>query len=154
MARRVRMSPRLKRNLRRLKAGADKTHRVQVGFLEPHIAALAAVHEFGRGNVPPRPAFASSLEEAGKAAFAEAAKQMASNRHGLFQLTRQGAQAAGEAGAVVIRHSFSGGFTGEPLGERQEARKRGTRGAGLLLVGVRGAKLASHVEVRVTVRGL
>lgn len=133
----------------RLKAHIAKQRRairtgpqsVTVGF-HGAIAPLARQLEFGNPatNLPERPAFRRSNQEASKA-FVESLKESG-------QLTQQSAAKAGKAAAAVVRASYLG-FRGPGLSEIQKARKEGTAGANRELVGHRGPKLVEHLGVEV-----
>ena len=127
-----------------------------VGFHDPRISALAATHEFGlRGadgsrRLPERPAFRTGLKTARRdwlAAAAAAGKELSSPR----TTSANSASAALRAGAVAVRDTVRESyetFHGEPLGERQRARKADTPGEGRQLVGHRGPKLIEHIEAK------
>lgn len=132
-----------------------KGRTLTVGFHDRRIAALAATHEFGLrdrdGNqaLPERPAFRNGLREARadwKRATVKAGKALSDPRRTGDEpdkALREGAVAVSD----TIKQSYSR-FHGEPLSERQRARKRGTAGEGRQLVGHRGERLISHIEAR------
>ena len=123
----------------------------EAGFLEPHVARLAARLEFGdpRSSLPERPAFRMSRDDAmkaGRVAIVDALGK--ETRTGRFAVADTAAKVAADAMAETIRGSYET-FHGAPTSERQEARKRGTPGAGRQLVGHEGPKLIGHIKGRV-----
>ena len=142
----VRGGKRLAAHLRQMRRQSDRLHgrTIEAGFLEPHIAGLAVSHEFGHGDIPPRPAF-SRAENDAKRAIRQHLKRLP----GLPE--NSDLEAAGEAAAEVIRESYQDA-PGPALSERQEARKEGTPGAGRKLVGHEGEKLIGHIRSRVVDR--
>ena len=142
--------------LRKFLRNAAKSSRApqagaEAGFVEPHIAGLAARLEFGdpRTDLPERPAFRASRIPAGKAG-AEIVRKALSARvtEGVFIVDEAHAKAAAEAMAETIKDSYRT-FHGPGLSERQAERKRGTPGAGRELVGHRGERLIGHIKGRV-----
>ena len=119
-----------------------------VGFHDPHIASLAASHEYGlRGadggvSLPERPAFRQGSRESEEVVREATAKVKA------HDMTVEVAAEIMAQARDTIRSAYRN-FAGVELGEAQEARKRGTPGAGKQLVGHRGEKLISHIEARV-----
>ena len=131
-----------------------------VGFHEPQISALAKVHEFGlraedgSQRLPERPAFRNGLKAARrdwKAATTAAGKALSSPRR-----TGDEPDEALRAGALAVRDTIKQSYSrfhGEPLSERQKARKRNTAGEGRQLVGHRGERLIEHIEARDNANG-
>ena len=125
----------------------------EVGFLDPHIASLAATHEYGlRGadggvSLPERPAFRQGSRESEEVVREATAKVKAHDMD---------VEVAGEI-MVQARDTIRGSyrnFDGVPVGERQERRKAGTKGAGRPLVGSKGERLIEHIEARVNDEGV
>ena len=126
--------------------------RITVGFHDPRAAALAAIHEFGKGRLPERPAFRVSLPDVRKALSTAMRAELSGNGGGgAFKLTRGGAMRIGEAGAAALRSGYLNfaESAGPPVGAHQRARKAGTAGAGKVLVGTEGPKLINHIGSRV-----
>ena len=144
---------RLNRALGSMRANAQKLRAtsITVGFHERHIASIAARLELGAGPVPPRPAFELSIPRV-KAAVRKEVAEGAIGRLG--ELTDEGARRIASAGEEALKEgyrefSYSGA---PPLSARQKRRKRGTKGAGRLLVGTEGEKLIERIEGRVSKR--
>ena len=143
-------------NLRTFLRNAARSSRkpqptAEAGFVEPHIAGLAARLEFGdpRTNLPERPAFRLATPDAGKAGARVVAKALSARvREGVFMVDDAHAQRAADAMAGEIRKSYST-FNGAPTSERQVKRKAGTLGAGRQLVGHEGPRLIAHIRGRV-----
>ena len=137
------------RNAARSKSAPQAS--AEAGFLEPHIAGLAARLEFGdpRTNLPERPAFRLATPDAGKAGARVVAKALSARvREGVFMVDDAHAQRAADAMASEIRKGYErANFA--PLSERQVKRKAGTAGAGKQLVGHEGPKLIRHIKGRV-----
>ena len=148
----VKGGDKLKRFLRAAaRSSRAKQPTVEAGFLTPHVARLAGRLEFGdpRSNLPERPAFRIAKGDALKAGRADIADALGKRtREGVFVVVDASADAAANAMAGEIRKSYET-FHGAPTSERQEARKRGTPGAGRQLVGHEGEKLIGHVKGRV-----
>ena len=106
-----------------------------VGILDPHVATLAAQHEFGAGRLSERPVARPAVND-------------------MTETVRAGAKAGDSlpeiaaATADVLREAYRRGASGPALSERQTERKRGTEGAGLQVIGSTGPKFAEHVEAR------
>ena len=122
----------------------------EVGFHEQHVAQIAALHEFGSKAkdgtlLPERPAFRSAYPAMG-AAMTAAIKAEGGKGKGLPS------KAAIEAGARAAKDALVASYhnaPGPPVGERQEARKAGTPGAGRLLIGAQGPRLVDHIDAQV-----
>ena len=119
-----------------------------VGFHDRRIASLAASHEFGERDrdggvtLPERPAFRQGVRR-GEDMLREATAKVSAH-----QLNRA---KVGELMGLMrdeVKASYRS-FRGEPLSERQEARKKGTAGAGKQLVGHEGERLINRIEARV-----
>ena len=137
------------RNAARSKSAPQAS--AEAGFLEPHIAGLAARLEFGdpRTDLPERPAFRHAKPDAFAAGSRIVAKALSARvRDGVFMVDDAHAQRAADAMADEIRKSYST-FHGAPTSERQVARKAGTPGAGRQLVGHEGPRLIAHIRGRV-----
>ena len=151
-ASRVRGGAKLRKFLRNARASTGKRQPVaEAGFLEPHVARLAARLEFGdpRSSLPERPAFRMSRDDAMKAGRAHIVDALGSQtRSGRFAVADADAQRAADKMADTIRDSYRT-FHGAPTSERQQARKRGTPGQGRQLVGHEGEKLIGHIKGRV-----
>ena len=151
---RTRGGHRLRAFMERSKGNVEalRAARITVGFHDPRAAALAAVHEFGKGRLPERPAFRVSLPDVRKALSSTTRGELlGSGGGGAFKLTRGGAMRIGEAGADALRAGYLrfAGSGGPPVGAHQRARKAGTAGAGKVLVGTEGPKLINHISSRV-----
>ena len=124
--------------------------KAEIGFLEPRISTLAALHELGQrgrdGVVPARPAFGDSVAEV-RAAVKRALRAEAKGAPGLIDPAAMAAAAAAGLREVVKSYQSA---PGPELSERQEARKRGTPGEGRKLVGSRGERLIGHLQARVS----
>ena len=140
--------------IKRAKRQAARTQRTktEIGFLEPNMATLAAVHEFGTraedgsSKLPPRPAFGRSLRDLRR----EYRDTLRKRAKGEIEGVKRGMlEAAAEAGKQAVAASYEEGAPGRPVGPGQAARKKGTPGEGRLLVGTRGPRLAEHVEAEV-----
>ena len=131
----------------------------EAGFVEPHVARLAARLEFGdpRSSLPERPAFRQAKGDAlaaGRKVIVDALGKR--TREGVFAVGDADAQRAADAMADTIRDSYRT-YHGPGLSARQEARKRGsaearkrgTPGQGRELVGHEGEKLIGHIRGRV-----
>ena len=141
--------------LRKFLRNAAKSSRApqpiaEAGFVEPHIAALAARLEFGdsRTDLPERPAFRTAAPDALAAGSAIVAESLGARvRDGVFAVAEADAQRAADAMAGEIRKGYErANFV--PLSERQVKRKAGTAGAGKQLVGHEGPKLIRHIKGR------
>ena len=155
------MSARVKmtggKKLKRFLANAKRTARgpapvIVAGFTDPHIASLAARLEFGdpRANLPERPAFRQSSDDAlaaGRAVLVKALKRQA--RAGDFAIDNAVAEEAADAMAEELRFGYAR-YSGPGLSERQRKRKVGTPGAGHELVGHEGPRLINRIRGRVT----
>ena len=139
----------LDRWLRKQRAVKTAPVAVTVGFHEPEIAALAKTHEFGAGAVPERPAFRAGLIDADRKFPTVAKAVLRPDRRHVVQVTKSEARTVGETMRETIRDSYLAGDHGPDVGKRQEARKRGTEGAGRQLVGHRGPRLADRLGVEV-----
>ena len=148
----VRGGDKLKRFLRNAARSSGKPQPIiEAGFVEPHIASLAARLEYGdvRSSLPERPAFRVAAPDALAAGRAIVAESLGSRvRSGNFAVADADAQRAADAMAGVVRASYRSAHFA-PLSERQEARKRGTEGGGKELIGHEGEKLIRHIRGRV-----
>ena len=151
----IRGGAKLARFIKRARASARQVEGVktEIGFIrDPKIARLAATHELGardakgRRKLPARPAFGRSLEDL-RQAYKRTLRSEA--RESVGSVTAPMLAAAARAGLEVVRKSYRSGAPGPPVGPGQEARKRGTAGAGKLLVGVEGPKLSEHLTAEV-----
>ena len=102
----------------------------EAGFVEPHVARLAARLEFGdpRSSLPERPAFRQAKGDAlaaGRKVIVDALGKR--TREGVFAVGDADAQRAADAMADTIRDSYRT-YHGPGLSARQEARKRGSAG--------------------------
>ena len=100
--------------------------------MDPKIASLAGSHEFGvriagESALPPRPAFGASLREL-RTAYRDTLRKRAGGS--IEGITLPMLEAAAKAGKEVVKASYTEGAPGPPVGPRQEARKKGTPGAG------------------------
>ena len=140
-----------KRYAREVKARRVSLPLIEVGFKDRRIAALAATHEFGleaadgRVKLPERPAFRNSLPEVQKAMRDELLR-IAKATSPFPGYTDADWKRIAEVGRDALRRGYEKGDHGEPLSERQEARKRGTAGEGKQLVGSRGPRLVAHIH--------
>ena len=149
---RVKGGQKLRRFLGEAKAASRRmslNRRLFVGFRDRFFATIAGTHEFGlrRGGVrvPKRPAFQQAFEREVMPAFRQALHERAQQappgtfpRASDLEYIRRRVEDAARLGYTRYRG-------GPPLGERQEARKAGTRGAGKYLVGSRGPRLAQRI---------
>ena len=123
----------------------------EAGFVEPHVARLAARLEFGdpRTDLPERPAFRTAAPDAFAAGSRIVAKALSARvREGVFMVDEAHAQRAADAMVAELRASYrTANFA--PLSARQTKRKAGTPGAGRELVGHEGEKLIRHIRGRV-----
>lgn len=119
---------------------------ITVGFHERHIASLAALLEIGKGTIPARPAFETSIPRVKEAARSAIRAELV----GVGTIDRAGAQRIADTAAQALRDGYLDfAESGSPaLSARQARRKRGTRGAGKLLVGARGPRLINRIEGR------
>ena len=149
MAVRVRGGDKLRRFIRNVKARRVGLPLIEIGFKDRRIAVLAASHEFGLedadGSVrlPERPAFRNGIDAMQQAASREL-KRIAKAQSPFMGFTRAHAESIGRVALESMLESYRT-FEGEPLSERQEARKRGTPGAGRQLVGSRGERMIAHL---------
>ncbi|MCY4396349.1 MAG: hypothetical protein OXC10_14570 [Rhodospirillaceae bacterium] len=136
-------------DLRTRAAALDGTV-AEIGFHEPHVAAIARLHEYGsKGEggapLPERPAFRAALPAMGKAMTgaiaAEGGKGKGAPSKAVIEAGARGAKAA-----LVRSYEHA---PGPPVGEQQEARKAGTPGAGRLLIGAEGPALIGHISAKV-----
>ena len=142
--------------LRKFLRNAAKSSRApqpiaEAGFVEPHIAGLAARLEFGdsRSGLPERAAFRAATPDALAAGSRIVAESLGSRvRDGVFAVADADAQRAADAMAGTIRKGYET-FHGAPTSERQVKRKEGSPGAGRQLVGHEGPKLIRHIKGRV-----
>lgn len=139
--------------IRDAKAASRRDAGATIGFHDRRIAGLAARLEFGdpKTNLPERPAFRNALDAAGKAAGAAMTEAAKRNARAIF--SERGQRRILEAGALAgyqaIRDSYLTGSGLKPVGEAQEARKRGTPGEGRPLVGHKGPKLIDRITIRI-----
>lgn len=142
----------LKRWLANAKRSNGPQHRIEAGFTDRHIAALAAQLEFGnpKTGLPERPAFRMSSDAALEAGRAVVVGALGSRtREGVFNVGSAEADEAAEAMAKALRLGYAR-YSGPGLSERQRKRKVGTPGAGRELVGHEGPRLISQIKGRVT----
>ena len=106
----VRGGGNLKRFLQNAKkSSSTKQASAEAGFLEPHVARLAARLEFGdvRSSLPERPAFRLAKADAGKAGARVVAKALSARvREGVFVVDEAHARAAADAMADKIADSL------------------------------------------------
>ena len=124
-----------------------------VGFPDGFIMPLALAHEFGtrdqsgKSVLPERPAFRSARPEMRRAwrrqckAIMRAVSKPRASRSTVLAMVRS---AVKEQRDILVRSYET--FHGEPLGERQRARKRNTPGEGKQLTGTRGPRLIGHIS--------
>ena len=144
---------RLARYLAQLRHNREqlKGTKAEVGFFGPQIATLGATHELGtRGKdggpkLPARPAFGRARDDV-RRAIRRVMREQLEGKRGMIEPAAL--ESAALAGLEVVRESYRNA-PGPPLSERQEARKRGTRGEGKKLIGVKGPKLIGHLEARI-----
>ena len=154
----VRGGDKLRRYVREAKARRANLPRIEVGFRDRRIAALAATHEFGlqdrdgRTRLPERPAFRNAISAVQRAASREV-KRIAMSRRPFKGFTEADAERIGRVALEELVESYRT-FQGEPLSERQEARKAGTPGEGRQLVGHRGERMIEHLGVWIDGRRL
>ena len=118
-----------------------------VGFNDPSIAALAGTHEFGRGDIPERPAFRASkpaLRSSVEFHARKVARTMARPDSRSDQVEAR-IQATVQAAVGALKQSYLR-FEGTPLSERQRQRKAGTPFADTELQGAEGPRLISHIN--------
>ena len=118
---------------------------ISVGFHDKRMASLAAILEFGDPDtrLPERPAF--RLTSRGDMLDKARAMLKAIGMRHDGPATKADLREL----VIVLRDALKEGyltFRGPGVGERQEARKRGTVGEGRELVGAEGPKLISHIE--------
>ena len=150
----VKGGQKLRRFIKQARRQAARTQgtTTTIGFHNPKIARLAATHELGlrdaegKRKLPARPAFGRSLEEL-RTAYRNTLRREA--RGSLGMVTLPMLENAARAGVEAVRASYEAGAPGPPLGPRQAARKKGTVGAGKLLIGTEGPKLATHLTAEV-----
>ena len=146
----VRGGDNLRRVFREMKARRVNLPLVEIGYKDRRIAALAATHEFGledaegRVKVPERPAFRGGIDAMQSAASREVKRIATSGPRPFKGFTQADAVRIGRVALESMLESYRT-FEGEPLSERQEARKEGTEGAGRLLVGHRGERMLDHL---------
>ena len=131
--------------------------KITIGFHEPHVARLARIHEFGnaRLGVPERAAFRGAERSVIDAVRKVLRAEMRTSRSGgAFELSQSAAQHVADAAARELKLAYLDfSASGSPALARETAeRKRGTPGAGKLLVGERGPRLIEHVEGKVSRR--
>ena len=139
---------RLKRFIREVERAAKDPPVIEIGFKDKRIAPLAAAHEFGHAstNLPERPAFRNSLDRVGEVVVETIleGKRGRVAREG-FGIGKELAAEVAVAARDEVRASYDR-FHGEPLSERQRARKRGTAYETDQLVGSEGPKLIGHIR--------
>lgn len=146
----VRGGDKARRVFREMKARRVSLPLIEVGFKDRRIAALAANHEFGledadgRVKLPERPAFRNSLPDVQKAMRDELLR-IAKATSPFPGYTDADWKRIAVVGRDALRRGYEKGDHGEPLSERQEARKRGTAGEGKQLVGSRGPRMIEHI---------
>ena len=150
MASRVQGGKRWARFLKASKRAKGKAPVVDVGFLDPHVGRLAARLEFGdpRSNLPERPAFRQGIGDLKRTMSGVVRDAVAKDWKRGIVVTKEEAAEVGVAARDIIKVSYMS-FDGPGLSERQEARKRGTPGAGKELIGSEGPKLVERIEARV-----
>ena len=127
--------------------------KLEVGFPDGYIMPLAIAHEYGardksgKSVLPERPAFRGARREMNRAwrrqskAIMRAVSKPRASRTAVLAMVRF---AVKEQREILVR-SYER-FEGEPLGERQRARKAGTPGEGKQLTGTRGPRLIGHLS--------
>lgn len=126
--------------------------RVEVGFLDPHVASLAYLLEYGNLAIklPARPAFRGAMP-AVKALWKVESRKIGReiSRVGSSQSSvRQRFEAAAERVRNVIREEYLA-YQGPGLSERQQRRKAGSAHATDELIGAEGPKLIERITSRV-----
>ena len=118
---------------------------VEVGF-HGRMAGLASTHEYGLRRpgvrIPERPAFRVGARKLEGLANDFAAEDASGG------MTYEKAVTYAIKARDIIRQSYHD-FHGEPLSERQKARKEDTPFADEQLIGSRGPKLISHIHAYV-----
>ena len=117
---------------------------IEAGF-KGRVAPLAKALEFGipRSNVPERPAFRQALPDVVRDTRSQAKRRVRFGGKGRYSIENATEAMAGAAQDAIIKSYEAGDTT--PVGEVQEARKRGTKGDGQPLTGSRGPKLIGHI---------
>ena len=127
--------------------------KIEVGFADDRFVVMVAVqNEFGaqfeNASIPERPAFRAALPEMNRRVHEYIKKNVRPAhsvlRHGQMITDAQAREIALTA-RDAVRESYLS-FEGEALSETQEARKRGTPGAGRQLIGHRGPRLVEHIH--------
>ena len=130
---------------------ANKPKAVDVGFLDPHVGRLAARLEFGDENasLPERPAFRGGVETLKRTlgGVVRDAVSGADWKQGIT-IPSTAVEEVGVEARDTIKRSYET-FVGPGLSESQEARKRGTPGAGKELIGSEGPRLVSRIKARI-----
>ena len=98
----------------------------------------------GRTRIPERPAFRNGIDAMQQAASRELKRIATSGPRPFMGFTQADAERIGRVALESMLESYRT-FEGEPLSERQEARKAGTPGAGRQLVGSRGERMIAHL---------
>lgn len=136
---------------REAKRTAERPPVIEVGFKGRHIAALAAGHEYGipSANVPERPAFRLGVDRMRKVVLDRIVEMKRADaraaRGAVFGLTQVQAEEIAILARDVLRDAYHD-FHGQPLSEKQKARKAGTPYADDQLVGSEGPKLINHIK--------
>ena len=137
--------------VREFKRAQRERHVIDVGFHDRAIAALAGQLEYGnpKTNLPERPAFRQGIGDLKRSLVGEFKGVVSAHdlKRGLV-FDKEDAASIGKVAAETIRSSYLT-FHGEGLSETQEARKRGTPGAGKELIGHEGPKLIGHIGAKV-----
>ena len=151
MASRVRGGKVLARFFRASRRAAGKQAIVDVGFTDPHIGRLAARLEFGdpNANLPERGAFRGGVATLRRTLGGEVRDAVSGTdwKRGIV-VTDTAVEEVGVEARDTIKRSYLT-FVGPGLSESQEARKRGSQGAGRELIGSQGPRLISHIEARI-----
>ena len=125
---------------------------LQIGFQGRQIAVLAAALEFGNPstNLPERPAFRAGIAKLPEVvkAWQETHLQGRNWTAGLV-IPNAAYVALAILARDAIRQSYLEYHSSAGLSDTQEARKRGTPGAGQELIGHEGPKLVGHIKAYV-----
>ena len=118
---------------------------VAVGFDSP-TSRIAAMHEFGSGDLPERPVIRVAARPGGS--MTRAVREATRKVKGMP--TQAQARDIAKAGVKGLQRAYrAAGGTVKPVGEAQRARKRGTPGEGRVLVGTEGEVLISRIVGKV-----
>ena len=135
---------RLRAHMKAQRAKARALHNAEVAIgYKGDVARLAAMHEYGSGDIPERPVIRL------------AARPDGSMTRGVRETVKSGkglpgkgdlSHAALEGLAGLVRAYAAAHGRVKPVGATQQARKAGTPGAGKPLVGVKGPRMIEHAS--------